>query len=54
MSQNRKWQVDDETLTTLHDLSKIKDELKLNGENEKLKLILKDFDQVLQIGKKIK
>lgn len=47
------WEVDSDTLTTLHDLSKLQGQLAANGEQERLKVLREDFKRVLRLGERI-
>ena len=48
------WDVDEETLITLHDMSKLQGEYAGRGERDKLKTLEKDLKTVMKLGKSIK
>lgn len=48
-----KWDVDDDTLVTLHDMSKLKSDMMSNN-NKEFQVLLKDISTVLEIGVRIK
>ena len=54
LNTHGKWDVDDETLITLHDMSKLQEEYAKNGEREKLSVLQKDLKTVMKLGKQIK
>ena len=49
-----RWDVDDETLVTLHDMAKLRGEYAGRGERERLAGLEKDIKTVLAIGEKIR
>lgn len=51
---HEKWDVDEETLVTLHDMSKLQGEYTSQGNKEKLEELKKDLKKVMRLGKKIK
>jgi len=53
-SQQQHWDVDDDTLVTLHDMSKVQRECTSRGEKERLQMLQKDIKTVLKVGQKIK
>lgn len=53
-SKQEKWEVDDDTLVTLHDMSKLQREWASLGEKDKLQALQKDFKTVLKLGEQIK
>lgn len=53
MPAEEKWDVDEETLVTLHDMSKLKAEFLANNSPE-FSALLKDLKTVFEIGRKIK
>ena len=48
------WDVDEESLITLHDMSKLQVEYTSQGNQDKLAMLEADLKKVMKLGKKIK